>query len=172
MTYQRNMDSLYLRELEDGVDERLPQRIEQAEVAPGDDDEAEHDGGRLTDLAPVGPLAATEFVDAVPQEGEDAPALAAPDLGPGRRLAVRGAGGGEPLLRLVGRALEVSVVVELVLVDARREVVLVADLGRDRARLGEPRLVDVGGGVLERARHGRALAQGAGHRRALVRRPG
>src|SRR4051812_25228732 len=50
---------LDLRELEDGVDERLPQRVEQAEVAPGDDDEAEHDRGRLTDLAPVGPLHAT-----------------------------------------------------------------------------------------------------------------
>src|SRR4051812_28255053 len=148
MTYQRNMDSLTW-ELEDGVDERLPQRVEQAEVAPGDDDEAEHDRGRLTDLAPVGPLHATQLVDAVPQEGEDAPALPAPDLGHGRMLAVRGAGGGKSLFRLVGRALEVVVAVELVLVDARLEVVVVAALGRDRARLREPRLIDVGRGVLE-----------------------
>src|SRR3954471_7915541 len=117
MTYQRNMDSLYLRELEDGVDERLPQRVEQAEVAPGDDDEAEHDRGRLTDLAPVGPLHTTQLVDAVPQEGEDAPALTAPDLGAGRMLAVGGAGRDEIGLGLVGRPLDV--VVELVLVDAR-----------------------------------------------------
>src|SRR3954451_3912294 len=148
---------LDLRELEDGVDERLPQRIEQAEVAPGDDDEAEHDRGRLTDLPAVGALHAAELVDAVPQEGEDAPALPAPDLGPGGVLAVGGAGRDEVRLRLVGRALGVLVVVELVLVDARLEVVLVADLGRDRTRLGEQRLVDVGRGVLQRAGHGRAL---------------
>src|SRR3954454_2521778 len=127
MTYQRNMDSLTW-ELEDGVDERLPQRVEQAEVAPGDDDEAEHDRGRLTDLAPVGPLHATQLVDAVPQEGEDAPALPAPDLGPGGMLAVGGAGRDEIGLGLVGRPLEVVVPVQLVLVDARREVILVADL--------------------------------------------
>src|SRR3954468_5684341 len=121
MTYQRNMDSLTW-ELEDGVDERLPQRVEQAEVASGDDDEAEHDRGRLADLAPVGPLHAAQLVGAVPQEGEDPSALTAPGLGPPVM--------DEAFLGLVGRRLQ-AVAVELVLEDARREVLLVADVGRD-----------------------------------------
>src|SRR3712207_7372729 len=32
--------------LEDGFDQGLPERVEQPEVAPGEDDEAEHDRGR------------------------------------------------------------------------------------------------------------------------------
>ena len=49
--------------LEDGVDERFPQRIEQAEVAACDHDEAEDDGGRLADLPAVGPLHAAQLVE-------------------------------------------------------------------------------------------------------------
>ena len=56
--------------------ERLPERVEQAEVAARDHDEAEDDGGRLADLAAVGPLDAAQLVDAVAQEGDDAAALA------------------------------------------------------------------------------------------------
>jgi hypothetical protein len=62
--------------LEDGFDERLPQRVEQAEVAARDHDEAEDDGRRLTDLATVGPLHTAQLVDAVPEEGDEAAALA------------------------------------------------------------------------------------------------
>ena len=40
-------------------------RVEQAQVAAGDDDEAEDDGGGLADLAAVGPLDAAQLVDAV-----------------------------------------------------------------------------------------------------------
>src|SRR3954468_4782874 len=62
---------LDLRELEDGVDDRLPERVQQPEVTPGEDDEPEHDGGGLADLAAVGPLDAPKLFGAVPEEGED-----------------------------------------------------------------------------------------------------
>ena len=40
-------------------------RVEQAEVAAGDDHEAEHDGGALADLTAVRPLDAAQLVDDV-----------------------------------------------------------------------------------------------------------
>ena len=57
--------------------ERLPELVEQAEVAARDHDEAQHDGRGLADLAAVGPLDAAQLVDAVAEEGEEAPAGAA-----------------------------------------------------------------------------------------------
>src|SRR5215217_7533766 len=77
MTYQRNMRFRALWVLEDGFDERLPERVEQAEVAARDHDEAEDDRRRLADLAAVGPLDATQLVDAVSEERDDAAAPAA-----------------------------------------------------------------------------------------------
>src|SRR3954449_7676466 len=93
MTYQRNMGIQSSWFLEDGFDERLPERVEQTEVTARDDDEAEHDGGRLPDVATVGPLAPPQLVDAMAEERDDAPALAAGML-LGRAIA--GGGGGAP----------------------------------------------------------------------------
>src|SRR2546430_2324567 len=89
--------------LEDGLDLGLPDGGAQSEVAAGEDDEAEHDRGALADLAAVWPLDATELVDAVAEEGDEAPAALARALArAGRR---RGAAGGEQVaLDLVGRA--------------------------------------------------------------------
>src|SRR5215213_370575 len=155
MTYQRNMDS----PLQNGVDQGLPQRIQQAEVAARDDDEAEDDRGRLPDLPAVGPLDATQLVDGVAEEGDD-PAAAPvrmPGLGP---LAVAAADD-VALDGVVGALVVLVVPVQLVLEDAWGAVVVgVADLGRDGALLGEARLVDVGGGVVERIGGRRSLAQG------------
>src|SRR3954470_19222543 len=75
MTYQRNMVVL-----EDRVDQGLPDGVQQAEVATGQQDEAENDGRRLEDVLAVRPLHATQLVDARAQEGEDA----APVLAGGR----------------------------------------------------------------------------------------
>src|SRR4051795_5200406 len=70
MTYQRNM-----RVLEDRVDQGLPDGVQEAEVATGQQDEAEHDGRRLEDVLAVRPLDAAQLVDARAQEGEDAAAF-------------------------------------------------------------------------------------------------
>src|SRR5687768_4862023 len=83
MTYQRNNFS----PLQDGFDEGLPDGVEQAQVATGEDREPERDGRALADLAPVGPLDALELVDAVPEEGDEPPAALA-------RAGVSGALGG------------------------------------------------------------------------------
>src|SRR3954471_7619298 len=86
MTYQRNMPSLGEGgELEDGVDEGLPDGVEQAEIAAGDHDEAQDDRGGLADLAPIGPLDAPQLVPHVAQEDDEARAPAA-----GRRPGVLG----------------------------------------------------------------------------------
>src|SRR4051812_3320287 len=90
MTYQRNkLVSCFAlrvaacgrpsgrRYLQNGFDQGFPDGVEEAEVAPGDDDEAEHDRGSLTHLAAVRPLDATQLVDAVPEEGDDPVARAA-----------------------------------------------------------------------------------------------
>src|SRR5215217_3244695 len=80
MTYQRNIF------LEDRFHDRLPDRVEKPEIAPGDEDEEEGDEGALADLAAVGPLHAAQLVDDVPEEGEQAAALRATVLGAlGRR---------------------------------------------------------------------------------------
>src|SRR5215207_2048912 len=123
--------------LQDGFDERLPERVVQPEVAARDHDEAEHDGRRLADLTAVRPLHAAQLVDAVAKEGEQAPALA-PWM-----LRLRDVAGGDGVaLDGVGSALE------LVLVDPRA-VVALTDVGQ-RAGLGQARLVDLGGGMVER----------------------
>src|SRR5215204_5745969 len=79
MTYQRNMfeRGAFLFVLEDGFDERLPERVEQAEIAACDHDEAEDDRGRLAHLLAVRPLHATELVHAVPEEDDEPRAAAA-----------------------------------------------------------------------------------------------
>ena len=68
MTYQRNMGSggslRFVFELEDGVDDGLPDGVHEAEVAAGEDDEAEHDGRGLEDVAAIRPLHAAQLVDA------------------------------------------------------------------------------------------------------------
>src|SRR5215217_5497670 len=94
MTYQRNNLSPvspcrssqtprddHRATLQNGLDERLPDLVQQAQVAPGDHDEAEHDGRRLADLAPVRPLDAAQLVDAMPEERDDATAPAPRVLG-------------------------------------------------------------------------------------------
>src|SRR4051794_3761010 len=112
MTYQRNMRFRALWVLEDGFDEWLPERVEQAEIAARDHDEAEYDGRRLTDVATVGPLDATQLVDAVTQEGDGAPALAA------RMVLGRAVAGRDGVaLDGVGSALPLVVVRQLVGVD-------------------------------------------------------
>src|SRR3954451_20619508 len=57
MTYQRNMGL----SLEDPLDDGVPDRVQEAEVGPGDDDEAKRDGRALADLATVGPLNAAQL---------------------------------------------------------------------------------------------------------------
>src|SRR5829696_1431201 len=109
------------RTLENGFDQGLPDLVEQAEVAAGDDHEAEHDGGGLTDLAPVGPLHAPQLVDAVAEEGEQAIARAAV-LGLDVEAAAAARGG--VALDGVGRAIALLLVVELVLVDPGAAVVV------------------------------------------------
>src|SRR3954468_16462016 len=146
MTYQRNIDLS-----EDGVDERLPDRVQQAEIAAGDQYEHEHDERALTDLAPVWPLHTTQLVDDVAEEGDETtPLRAAVALSLG--LAARRALGGEVALEVVGGAIEVGELVDV--------VELLAHVGRDRAGLGHARLFDVGEGVLRR-RRGRRPATAA-----------
>src|SRR5437870_1230450 len=80
MTYQRNIRERSFRRgafLEDGLDDRLPDRVEQSEVAARERDEAEHDRRALADLAAVGPLDPAQLVDAVAQEGDEPAVLAA-----------------------------------------------------------------------------------------------
>src|SRR3954468_22933369 len=70
MTYQRNMGVL-----EDRVDQGLPDGVQQAEVATGQQDEAGHDGRRLEHVLAVRPLHPAQLFDAGAQEGEDPPTL-------------------------------------------------------------------------------------------------
>ena len=101
-------------------------------------------------MATVGPLHAAQLVDAVAEEGDDAPALAP------RALGLRAVTGGDRVaLDEVGRT--VAVVLELVRVDLA--LAAIPGVGMQRARLGQARLVDVSGGVLERFGRRRALAE-------------
>src|SRR5271168_3538354 len=50
-TYQRNIQTS-----EDEFDDFLGDVVGQAEIRAGDGDEPEHDGGRLKDVAAIGPL--------------------------------------------------------------------------------------------------------------------
>src|SRR3954453_2196432 len=87
MTYQRNkLDPFRLpvrRErrtsatLQNGVDQRLPDRIEHSEVAAGEDYEAQGDSRALRDVAAVRPLHAAQLVDDVPEEGQQPAAAGA-----------------------------------------------------------------------------------------------
>src|SRR6185437_6758261 len=56
-TYQRNIHTTS----EDEFDDFLCDDVGEAEIRAGDGDEPEHDGGRLRDLAAVGPLDALEL---------------------------------------------------------------------------------------------------------------
>src|SRR3954469_24806704 len=162
MTYQRNMPSLGgCGELEDGVDEGLPEGVEQPEIAAGDHDEAQDDRGGLADLAPIGPLDAPQLVPDVAQEDYEARASA-----PCRRARVLGgllgdrridaARGHEVALDLVGRGLVVELVLQAF-----------SALGREgEARLGEPRLVGEAGRVVQRGKDGRAGGVDVGRRLA------
>src|SRR5215210_5989258 len=104
MTYQRNIreseafvercfaprssrDDDLRATLQNGFDQGLPERIQQAQVAARQDDEAEHDGRALRDLAAVRPLHAAQLVDAVAEEGDEAGAALA------RASAAAGCGG-------------------------------------------------------------------------------
>src|SRR4051812_41853239 len=64
MTYQRNIEAL----LDDGLDDRVPDGVEGAEIQARDDDEPDDHRGALTDLAAVGPLHAAQLGHAGPQE--------------------------------------------------------------------------------------------------------
>src|SRR3954471_13099118 len=121
MTYQRNIylqfrptvatehrvatfERRYIR-LKNGIDEGLPDRVEQTQVAAGEDREPERDGRALADLAPVGPLHALELVDAVPEEGQQPAAVPArAPAAHGLALGMTRAGRGNQIaLDLVGR---------------------------------------------------------------------
>src|SRR3954447_9326002 len=56
MTYQRNMGSLARRPLEEGLDDGVPNGVEQPEVGARHDHEPERHSRALTDLAAIGPL--------------------------------------------------------------------------------------------------------------------
>src|SRR3954454_2713837 len=64
------MGALWLG-LQDEVDDVLGHDVRQAEIGAGDDDEADHDRGRLTDLTAVRPLHALELGPARGQEADD-----------------------------------------------------------------------------------------------------
>src|SRR5205085_7070114 len=65
---------------EDGVHHARPERVENAEVGAGDDDEPQHDAGGLADLPAIRPLYAAELDDARAQEVAEAAAAAARGL--------------------------------------------------------------------------------------------
>ncbi len=77
-TYQRNIQrpQTFGGLSEDEFDDFLGDVVGQAQVGAGDGDEAEHDGGRLGDLAAVGPLHALELGPAGAQEADRAVAAA------------------------------------------------------------------------------------------------
>src|SRR5262245_23063781 len=109
MTYQRNMGSSSGRGLDDGLDAGLPDRVHQAEVAPGQDDEARHHRGRPACRPAVRSVAAAQLVHAVAEEGE--PAATAARVAGLRLLLgdrrVDDGGRNEVALDLVRSALEV-----------------------------------------------------------------
>src|SRR4051794_10837408 len=143
MTYQRNISKreLSMGELEDGFDERLPDGVQQPEVATGEHDESESDGRALAHLAAIRPLHAAQLVDAVAEEGQQpAAALARTPRGP-LALAARAARGDQVALDLVVATVGGLVVGELVGVDALLDLALL-ELGH--AGLGHVRLLDVG----------------------------
>src|SRR3954447_9316975 len=126
MTYQRNiLWGSSSRSLEDGLDQGAPDGVEEAQVAAGEQDEAQHDGGGLADVAAVGPLHPAQLVDAMAEEGQEAPA------GAGRRVLGPAAAEGHRgvALRLVRGALEVVVLLvaqaELVLLVAQGKLVVI-----------------------------------------------
>src|SRR4051794_29240489 len=139
MTYQRNIRGLFL---EDRVDQGLPDGVEQPEVAPGDDDEAERDRRPLPDLAAVRPLHPAQLLHGGADEAADPTAAGAAGF-----LAGGGDGGGA--LLGVRRAAGAGSLVLVVVPSGPH-------LGRLGAGLGQERLVDFGGGVLERIGRGRA----------------
>src|SRR6188472_4321225 len=58
MTYQRNMGE---GPLQDGLDQGVPDGVEEAQVRACDDHEPDRDRGALADLTSVGPLDALEL---------------------------------------------------------------------------------------------------------------
>src|SRR6478752_843812 len=69
-TYQRNIQ--IQTSLEDEFDDFFGDEVGQAEIGAGDRHETEHDGGRLRDLAAVGPLDPLQLGPAGTQERERA----------------------------------------------------------------------------------------------------
>jgi hypothetical protein len=67
-TYQRNIQS----SREDKFDDFFGDDVGGAEIQAGDDDEPEHDGGRLRDVAAVGPLNALQLGPARANERDGA----------------------------------------------------------------------------------------------------
>src|SRR5215203_5521578 len=128
MTYQRNMGE---GPLQDGLDQGVPDGVEDAQVRACDDHEPERDRGALADLTAVGPLDALELGPGRTQEihraSEDVLAV---DRGAAMvvRVTVAGAAG---RLRGSGRL-------------RSRAITIVA------AHLGEMRVGDVGHRLPER----------------------
>src|SRR5271166_2974654 len=108
-TYQRNIQTS-----EDEFDDFLGDRVGQAEVGAGDGDEADDDGGRLRDLAAVGPLYALELRPARAEEADRAIAAAQRRAGgllgrdDGAAAAAPRAGGCVELLHFVLAEIEVQ----------------------------------------------------------------
>src|SRR5580704_4309729 len=177
------------RALENEVNDLLCHPIGSAQVHAGDRDEAEHDGRGLGDLGAVGPLYALKLGPGGAQEGDgacgqrtavlasvgrppsvgaSAKGLLSVGVGSRERRAVAGAAGGgvqRPVADL-GRDPRAGV---------GRELAVVLSCGRlgERVGYGDPvrapdergvELVDLGGGVLERARKVRAVELGVRRR--------
>ena len=70
MTYQRNIQCLKVERpaLQDGLDDGIPDRVEQAEVGAGDDDKTQRHRRALADLSAIWPLNAAELGDRGAQE--------------------------------------------------------------------------------------------------------
>src|SRR5215210_2404790 len=63
MTYQRNIQCLKVERpaLQDGLDDGIPDRVEQPEIRAGDHHESQRHRRTLADLSAVWPLNAAEF---------------------------------------------------------------------------------------------------------------
>src|SRR3954463_6729538 len=70
MTYQRNIQCLKVERpaLQDGLDDGIPDRVEQAEIRAGDHHEPQRHRRALADLSAVWPLNAAELGVRGPQE--------------------------------------------------------------------------------------------------------
>src|SRR3954462_12586016 len=99
MTYQRNIICLGERPagLKDGLDDRVPDRVEQPEIGARDHDEPDDDGGALAHLAAVRPLHAAQLG---PRGAQEVRGPAEEALARMRRLALHLAGA----LAVPGRA--------------------------------------------------------------------